>query len=91
MVLPYNAAVLASHRGIPAYAGMTVERPHSPPFPLILNLLKDGKDGRGGRPHPLILNLLKDGKDGRGGRPHPLILNSLKDGKDGREGRREGR
>ena len=24
MVLPYNAAVLTSHRGIPAYAGMTV-------------------------------------------------------------------
>ena len=23
-VLPYNAAVLVSHRGIPAYAGMTV-------------------------------------------------------------------
>ena len=24
-VLPYNAAILASHRGVPAYAGMTVE------------------------------------------------------------------
>ena len=28
-VLPYNAAVLASHRGIPAYAGMTVAEPQS--------------------------------------------------------------
>ena len=54
-VLPYNAAVLSSPRGIPAYAGMTVER--------------GGNDGRGAANFfPLILNLLKDGNGGGKGR-----------------------
>ena len=53
------------------------------PFPLILNLLKDGRVSfREGAINPLILNLLKDGRVSfREGAINPLILNWLKDGR----------